>query len=498
MTRDSPRLNPPRPTRPVDRNDERSMAPESLSPAIEGGSGEALQERTSTRKGGRQRRCRGWRRRTRIGVVGPSDGPRSGRSQIPSILLPVSLGNRRADRAHTATMEKEFETRQGSGLEETRSRIRWSLATIAAVATRSRRHDQEAGRADRRHPDGGRGAAQGSGEAADGSLRGGRACPHAGRGTGPQTHFLGLVAPTRPMGPDPVNGIGVISMSTLRATTSACCAGPIRCGDVGLPDWPARMPASRTSSSLSIPAARGFASPLGFWFAPEEDWASPPAYRVELAPTRRPGAMSPAGNGSRPSRRAGAFASSWRRRHRVGASAGQPRAWPSSRGPFGPITVNETAWPEAREAGLLAVATAWRLEAIDGSLDRLTDDARAGSIAAAGPPTRGGPGSPGGPPSRWPCPDPRPSRVRRTAHRPGAVRPFPGGGALYRRSAASSACSPGATGSTNESRSSKASSRLSSGREHRPSIALQVGSRGPDHRASGDRRRPIDDLRPWE
>ncbi len=122
---------------------------------------------------------------------------------------------------------------------------------------------------------------------------------------------------------------------------------------------------------------RGFASPMGFWFAPAEDWASPPPYRLELAPSRRPGAMIRAG--------AGIPGAAEGRRLRVvvvgasrpGASSGPPPrmalevASRSAR-----IEVDEAAWPEAREASLLAVATCWRLEALDGALDRLTDDAR--------------------------------------------------------------------------------------------------------------------------
>ena len=34
---------------------------------------------------------------------------------------------------------------------------------------------------------------------------------------------------------------------------------------------------------------QGFASAMGFWFAPAEDWASPPPYRLELRPRAAPG-----------------------------------------------------------------------------------------------------------------------------------------------------------------------------------------------------------------
>ena len=226
-------------------------------------------------------------------------------------------------------------------------------------------------------------------------------------------------------GPDPVNGSGVISMSTLRATDLSLLRGadPLwRRRPSGLAGEDACEPYELVAKH-ALPR-RGFASPLGFWFAPEEDWASPPAYRVELAPPRRPGAMSHAGNGSPAVAEGRCLRVVVAGRPGSGASAEQPRMALEVAGRSARITVDETAWPEAQEAGLLAVATCWRLEALDGSLDRLTDDARAtlDRRGRAAPCAGRSPALLADPPSRWPCLDPRPARVRRTAHRPGAVR----------------------------------------------------------------------------
>jgi hypothetical protein len=129
-------------------------------------------------------------------------------------------------------------------------------------------------------------------------------------------------------------------------------------------------------AKLGLPRG-GFASPLGFWMAPAAEWASPPPYRLEVAPLRRPGAILHAGNGS-PGIAAGrCLRAVVAERRRTRASAERPPrlvievASRSAR-----IAVDEAAWPEAREVGLLAVATCWRLDAIDATLDRLTDQAR--------------------------------------------------------------------------------------------------------------------------
>jgi hypothetical protein len=122
---------------------------------------------------------------------------------------------------------------------------------------------------------------------------------------------------------------------------------------------------------------RGFASPLGFWFAPAEDWASPPPYRLEVAPTRRPGARVHTGNGMpgiAEGRRLGIVVAPPRR---PGAPGDPPPPMALEvAGRSARIEVDEASWPEARAAGLLVVATCWRLEALDGALDRLTDRAR--------------------------------------------------------------------------------------------------------------------------
>jgi hypothetical protein len=121
---------------------------------------------------------------------------------------------------------------------------------------------------------------------------------------------------------------------------------------------------------------RGFASPLGFWFAPAGDWTNPPPYRLEVAPTRRPGARVHAGDGMpgiAEGRRLGVVVAPPRR---PGVSEPPPPMALEVAGRSARIEVDEAAWPEARAAGLLAVATCWRLEALDGALDRLTDRAR--------------------------------------------------------------------------------------------------------------------------
>ena len=205
-------------------------------------------------------------------------------------------------------------------------------------------------------------------------------------------------------------------------------------------------------------------STMGFWFAPAEDWASPPPYRLELAPSRRPGAMIRAGAGTRRRRRDVACALSRWGPDSPGRPAGRPRMALEVASRSARIEVDEAAWPEAREAGLLAVATCWRLEALDGALDRLTDDAR----MMLGRRGRTGPAAAGRRGPSWralhhdgqalilelpefegPLTDPArfvPSREMR-------------GSTVA--SAEGSACSPGATGSTSAPRSSRVSWKCS-------------------------------------
>jgi hypothetical protein len=121
----------------------------------------------------------------------------------------------------------------------------------------------------------------------------------------------------------------------------------------------------------------GSASPMGFWIAPAEDWASPPPYRLEVASTPRPGAMIHAGNGVPGVAEGRCLRAVVAAGRRSGASPEEASGLALEvAGRSARIVFDEAAWPEAREAGLLAVATAWRLEAIDGALDRLTDHAR--------------------------------------------------------------------------------------------------------------------------
>src|SRR5262249_6399774 len=143
---------------------------------------------------------------------------------------------------------------------------------------------------------------------------------------------------------------------------------------------------------------RGFASPLGFWFAPAEDWASPPPYRVEMGPIRRPGARVHSENGMpgiAEGRRLVAVVAPSRRRG--GAAASPASLALEVAGRRARIEIDEAACPAAREAGLLAVATCWRLEALDGALDRLTDQAR----LMLGRRDRRAPARPGGPAPSW-------------------------------------------------------------------------------------------------
>ena len=269
-------------------------------------------------------------------------------------------------------------------------------------------------------------------------------------------------------------------MSTLRATDLSLLRGadPLwRRRPSGLAGEDACEPYELVAKH-ALPR-RGFASPLGFWFAPEEDWASPPAYRVELAPPRRPGAMSHAGNGSPAVAEGRCLRVVVAGRPGSGASAEQPpRMALEVAGRSARITVDETAWPEAQEAGLLAVATCWRLEALDGSLDRLTDDARA-TLDRRG---RAAPARRGGPRLSW-----------RTLHHdghalildlpefegpltdPARFVPTREAARLYRR-----VCGKLGLFAWRDRIDERAEvlegilEALSSGREHRPSIALQV------------------------
>jgi hypothetical protein len=148
------------------------------------------------------------------------------------------------------------------------------------------------------------------------------------------------------------------------------------------PLWRRRSSKCAAEDSLALAAKlglppRGFASPLGFWFAPSGDWGTPPPYRLELA-SPRPRGESLSG-GPRVAliaekRRAGSVSASARRHDRKAGSS--ERIALEVTGASARIEIDEAAWPEAREAAILAVATCWRLTALDDALDQLTDGAR--------------------------------------------------------------------------------------------------------------------------
>ncbi len=135
-------------------------------------------------------------------------------------------------------------------------------------------------------------------------------------------------------------------------------------------------PAS-VAKSLGLPS-RGFASPLGFWFAPEEDWRDPPQYLMERAAPSRINSIARI-----KSKVPHVIATDSRRRVVVtdrqknqSASGRVRRLDLAVDGPSARVEVDDVAWPEAGEASLLAVATCWRLEALDRCFDRFTDLAR--------------------------------------------------------------------------------------------------------------------------
>ena len=168
-------------------------------------------------------------------------------------------------------------------------------------------------------------------------------------------------------------------MSSLRAADLTT----IRCAD---PLWRWRISGenrreagrdSELAARIGLPP-QGFASPLGFWFAPEEEWLSPPPYLLERIPPRRPGVrnrigLRGAGLDAQGNRRAlvtqrqQADGSTKARRRRLGVTVGDHSAI---------VETDPADWPEADASAMLTVATCWRLQEIDRSFDLLAEQAR--------------------------------------------------------------------------------------------------------------------------
>ena len=130
---------------------------------------------------------------------------------------------------------------------------------------------------------------------------------------------------------------------------------------------PCRSAGDADRSELPV---EGFASPLGFWLAPAERWATPPALRVEIddsgIETRRTEAPSDGGR-----MHARILVPTRNRRGEASRTVTLEVDEHVAR-----VAVAPDLWPDVHEAVLLAIAQHWRLGTLDRTLRALAESAR--------------------------------------------------------------------------------------------------------------------------